>query len=115
MVDPLGRGHSHPEGDAPRDLPHDGLDAAESLDVGPGQVGPGRLVPASDVIPDARRRDIALVGDAASDRLAVARVMVGAEHAVVGVARVHAPLELREAALVDRPEGLDGAHGPPFA
>ena len=46
------------------------------------------LVAAADVIAHTRRRDVALVGDRAADRLAVARVMVGAQHAVVGVARV---------------------------
>jgi hypothetical protein len=33
--------------------------------------------------------------------------MVGAEHAVTRVARGHAPLELLEAALVNRAERLD--------
>src|SRR5262249_6101007 len=43
-------------------------------------------------------------------RLAVARVMVGAEHAEVCVAGRHAALELLEAARVDVTEGLDRAH-----
>src|SRR5262249_16208041 len=46
----------------------------------------------------------------AADRLAVARVMIGAEHAEVGVAGRHAALELLEAARVDVAEGLDRAH-----
>ena len=50
---------------------------------------------------------MSLVSDSAADRLAVARVMVGAEHAVLGVAGLHAALKLLEAALVDRTERLD--------
>ena len=46
----------------------------------------------------------------AADRLAVARVVVGAEHAELGVARLHAPLELLQAPLVDGPERLDRGH-----
>src|SRR5262249_48623856 len=46
-----------------------------------------------------------------ADGLAVARVMVGAEDAEVGVAGRHAALELLEAARVDVAEGLDRAHG----
>ena len=83
------------------------LDAAERVEVGPRQLGARRLVAAADVVADARRRDVALVGDAAADRLAVARVVVGAEDAELGVARLHAALELLEAPLVDRAERLD--------
>jgi hypothetical protein len=36
-------------------------------------------------------------------------VVIGAEHAELRVARVHAALQLREAAVVDRAEGLDRA------
>ena len=36
--------------------------------------------------------------------------MVGAEHAELGVARLHAPLELLQAPLVDGAKGLDRAH-----
>src|SRR5690348_775578 len=39
--------------------------------------------------------------------------MVGAEDADLGVARLHAPLELVEAPLVDGAECLDRAHLPP--
>jgi hypothetical protein len=37
-------------------------------------------------------------------------VVIGAEHAVVGVAGGHTALELLEAASVDIAEGLDSAH-----
>ena len=60
----------------------------------PRQLRASGLVAAADVVADARRRHVALVGDAAADRLAVARVMVGAEHAELGVAGLHAALEL---------------------
>ena len=102
VVGPLGRRHAHAERDAPRDLAHHRLDTAERVEVGARQLGPRRLVAAADVVADARRRHVALVGDAAADRLAVARVVVGAEHAEVGVARGHAALELLEAALRPR-------------
>src|SRR5262249_34447258 len=84
------------------------------VEVGPSEVGPRGLVAATDVVADARRRDMTLVGDAAADRLRVARVMVGAEHAELGVARLHASLELVEAALVDVAEGLDLHRRSPF-
>src|SRR5262249_37633193 len=74
------------------------------------------LVAAPDVVADPRRRHVALVCDAAADRLAVAHVVVRAENAEVGVARGHAALELREAARVHVAEGLDRAHSlPPFS
>src|SRR5205823_15066014 len=52
---------------------------------------------AADVVADTRRRDVALVGDTPANRLAIARVMVGAQHAEVRVARSHATLKLLEA------------------
>src|SRR5207247_3506364 len=67
---------------------------------------------ATDVVADSGRRDVTLVSDAAADRLAVARMVVCAENAERGVARLHAPLELLQAALVDRTERLDRAHRP---
>src|SRR5262249_50824137 len=42
--------------------------------------------------------------------LAVARVMVGAQDAELGIARGHAALELLEAARIDVAEGLHVAH-----
>ena len=50
----------------------------------------------------------------AADRLAVAGVMVGAEDAERGIAGLHAPLELGEAACVDLAEGLDVGHSLSF-
>ena len=102
----LGR-DAHAERDPARDLAHDLLDAAERVKVDAGQRGAGGLVAASDVVADTRGRDVALVGDRAADWLAVAGVVVGAEHAVLGVAGVHAALELLEAPLVDVAERLD--------
>ena len=81
------------------------------VEVGPRQLGLRRLISAPDVVAHTRRRDVALVGDAAADRLRVAGVMVGAEHAELGVAGRHAPLELLQAPLVDGAERLDRAHG----
>src|SRR4029079_5049475 len=87
-----------------------GLDAAERAEIADRQVGPDLLVSPADVVADPARRHVALVGDAAADRLAVARVVVGAQDAVVGVARGHAALELVEAALIHVAERLDLAH-----
>ena len=116
MVGALRGRNAHAEGDPARDLAHDPLDAAEGLEVGLRQLGSRGLVAAADVVADTRRRDVSLVGDAAADRLRVARVVVGAEHAEVGVAGLHAPLELIEAAPVDRAERLDAhRHLLPFS
>jgi hypothetical protein len=94
VIGPLLRRHAHAERDPLRDLPHDRLDAAERIEVGLGEIGARSLVPAPDIVADTRRGHIALVRDAASDRLRVARVMVGAENAELGVTRLHAALEL---------------------
>src|SRR5207237_6459987 len=110
VVGSLGRGHTHAERDPPRDLVHDRLDTATGVEVVARQLRPRRLVAAADVVADARRRDVALVGDAAADRLAVAGVVVGTEDAELGVAGLHAPLQLVEASLVDGSERLDRAH-----
>ena len=111
VVGPLGRRHAHAERDPARDLAHD---PPRRRRARRGRRGVSsvcdRLVAAADVVADAGRRDVALVGDAAADRLAVARVVVGAEHAELGVAGRHAALELLEAARVDVAEGLDRAH-----
>src|SRR5205814_645175 len=53
------------------------------------------------------RRDVTLVSDAAADRLGVPRVVVGAEDAVLRIARLHAALQLLQAAAVDLAESLD--------
>ena len=95
MVGALLRRHAHAERDPARDLAHDRLDAAERVEVGLRQLRLHGLVAAADVVADTRGRDVALVGDAAADRLAVARVMVGAEDAERGVARLHAALSWR--------------------
>src|SRR4029453_2588858 len=82
---------------------------------GASQLGQRGLVAAADVVTHAGRRDEALVGDAAADRLRVARGVVGAEHAELGGARLQAALELLQAPLVDGAECLDRAHSvPPF-
>ena len=107
MVDPLLRRHADAERDPARDLAHDRVDAAERVEVGAGQFRARGLVSAADVEAHARRGDVAFVSDAAADRLRVARVMVGAEHPELGVARRHAALELLEAALIDVAERLD--------
>ena len=112
----LGRRHAHAERDAGRDLAHDALDAAQRVQVGASQLGLDGLVAAADVISDTGRGHVALVGDRAADRLAVTRVVVGAQDAEVGIAGRHAALELLEAADVDVAEGLDVAHrSPPFS
>ena len=107
MVGALPGGDAHAEGDPPRDLRHQPLDAAEHVEVGAGQLGTSGLVAAADVEADAGRRDMALVGDAAADRLRVAGVVVCAEHAELGATGLHAAAELGEASLVDGSERLD--------
>ena len=62
---------------------------------------------AADVVADPRRRHVSLVRDATPDGLRVPRVMVGAEHAELGLTGLHASLELLQAPLVDGTEGLD--------
>jgi len=104
------RRDTHAERDPAGDLAHDRLDAAQGVEVCARQVGLRRLVAAADVVTDAGRRYVTLVGDAAANRLAVARVMIGTEDAELRVARLHAPLQLRKAALVDDAECLDRAH-----
>ena len=53
------------------------------------------------------------IGDRAADRLAVAHVAVGAEHARDRVAGPRAALELLDGALVNHPANLDlGGHRP---
>ena len=76
VIGALGRGRPS-ERDPARDLAHDPLDPAERLEVSPGELGARRLVAAADVVSDAGRRDVALVGDRAADRLAVPRVVIG--------------------------------------
>ena len=116
VVGSLGRGHAHAERDPPGDLAHHRLDAAERVEVVARELCLGGLVAAADVVAHARRRHVALVGDPAADRLAVARVMVRAEHAELGVTGGHAALQLLEATRIDIAEGLDRAHRlPPFS
>jgi hypothetical protein len=110
VVGPLGRGHAHAERDPSRDLAHHCLDPAEPVEVGSRQLRLHRLIAAADVVADAGRRDEALVGDTATDRPAVPRVVVGAEHTELPIAGLHAPLQLVEAPLVDGSERLDRAH-----
>jgi len=69
MVHALLRGHAHAERVPARDLAHDRLDAAERVEVVAREVRARRLVAAADVVADTRRRDEALVRDAAADRL----------------------------------------------
>src|ERR671925_523605 len=85
---------------------------SKGVEIRPHEPGPRGLISAANVIAHTRRRHVALVGDAAADRLRVAGVVVGAEHAELGVARLHAPLQLLQAPLVDGAERLD-AHGVP--
>ena len=107
MIDALARRHAHAERDPSRDPVHDRPDAAEVLEVGAGQLGLDGLVAAPNVKSHAGRRDVPLVGNRSADRLAVARVVVGAQDAVLGVTGGHTSLELVEAALVDPAECLD--------
>ena len=113
VVDPLLRRHTHAERDPAHDLAHDRVDAAERVEVGAGEIGEYGLVAAADVVADTRGRHEALVGHGAADRLRVARVMVSAEDAELGIARLQAPLELLQAPRVHGAEGLDRAHHAP--
>ena len=86
------------EGDAPEDLVHDPRQVG--LHVAEREVGEHRLVAAADVVADARRAEVLAVGDDAADRLRVADVTVGAQHALAAVLRLDAALELRDGPLV---------------
>src|SRR5262249_36984189 len=90
VVASLGRWYAHAERVPARDPAHPRLDAAERVEIAPRQLCPGRLVAAADVVAHPGWGDVALIGDAAADRLAVAGVMVRAEHTELGVAHVHA-------------------------
>jgi hypothetical protein len=63
---------------------------------------------AGDVVADARRRDVVRVGDRAADRLGVADVAVGAEHAGHRVAGLGAAPQLLDRAVVDVAADRDG-------
>jgi hypothetical protein len=114
VVDLLLRRHAHSERDPALDLRHHALDPADAGEVGRGERSLNGLVAAADVVADSGRRDVPLVGNRAADRLRVARVMVGAEDAVLGIARRHAPSELLEGACIDRAESPD-VRFPPHA
>ena len=64
------------------------------------EVDARRHVAAADVEADARDRDMVLVGDHAADRLRIAEVAVGAQHAAGDAADAHAAPHLRDGALV---------------
>src|SRR5207247_5175216 len=94
----------------PGDLTHDRLDAAERVEIRTCEVRPCGLVAAADVVADTRGGHVALVGDGTADGLRVARVVVRAEHAELGVTCRHASLQLLVAPLANGAERLDGAH-----
>ena len=69
-----------------------------------------RHVAAGDVEADAADRDVVLVGDHAADRLRVAEMAVGAEHAADHAAVLHAARHLLLGALVVLAENFDFGH-----
>jgi len=69
-----------------------------------------RHVAAADVEADARDRHVLLVGDHAADRLRIAEVAVGAEHAARDAADAHAAPHLLDGALVMLTEDLQVRH-----
>src|SRR5262249_18431612 len=64
------------------------------------EVHTARHVAAADIEADARDRHMLLVGDHAADRLRIAEVAVGAEHAARNAADAHAAPHLLDGALV---------------
>src|SRR5437762_2713510 len=70
-----------------------------------------RHVAAGDVEADAAHRDVLVIGDHAADRLGIAEVAVGAQHAAHDAAVLHTARHLLLGALVMRPENLHLRHG----
>src|SRR5439155_25628155 len=108
VVDRLRVGAAEPEAHRLGDVVGD--DGNAFADVLVLEVDPRRHVAAADVEADARDRDVFLVGDDAADRLRIAEVAVGAEHAARNAADAHAAPHLRDGALVMLTEDLQVRH-----
>ena len=94
VLGPLGVAAADPERDHPA---HVGQDGGHTMgDGGERRVQPHGHVAAADVEADAGDADLALVGDHAADRLRVAEVTVGADHAGHHVADAHAVAHLAQ-------------------
>src|SRR6185437_17147620 len=79
------------------------------LDGRKRRVEPRRHVAAADVEADARDADLALIGDDAADRLRIAEMTVGADHAGDDIAHRHAVFHLRHGGVVVPAEYLQRA------
>ncbi len=93
------------EGDRPRHLLDDRPDLVGDRRV--GCVEPHGHVAAADIEAHPRDADLLLVGDDAADRLGVAEVAVGADHAGDDVADGHRVAHLRQRAFVVIAEHLE--------
>ena len=108
MVDALGVLAAETEADHLADVVEDRVETRR--DVGAHHVGLGGEVAATDVEADAGNRNVTLIGDHPADRLGVAEVAVGAQHAGNGAADAHAPPHLSDGLVVVLAEDLQVAH-----
>jgi hypothetical protein len=109
MLDALRIDAADAEADVAADVGEDGPDPV--VDRGALHVEANRHVAAADVVADAADRDMLLIGDHAADRLRVAQMPVGAQHAADHAADTHAARHLRLGARVMLAEDLELCHG----
>jgi hypothetical protein len=110
VLDLLGIAAPDPERDAPGDVGEDRPDRIGDRLV--LDVEAHRHVAAADIEADAADRDVLLIGDHATDRLRIAEVAVGAEHAAGDTADRHATSHLLDRVIVVVSEHLEFGHGP---
>ncbi len=101
-------GAADAEADAAGDLRHQFADAIGDRRL--PDIELHRHVAARDVEADAAHRDVLLVGDDAADRLGIAEMAVGAQHAADRAAVLHAARHLRLGAVVVVAKDLDLGH-----
>jgi hypothetical protein len=108
VLDLLGIAAAEPEADIGGDLVDDRPDAVGDRLL--RHVELHRHVAAGDVEADPADRDVLLVGDHAADRLRIAEMSVGTEHAADHAAVLHAAHHLLLGALVMLAENLHFGH-----
>jgi hypothetical protein len=108
VVDRLRVGATEPEAHLFGNVVGDHGDARANVLI--FEVHARRHVATADVETDARDRDVLFVGDHAADRLGIAEMAVGAEHAARNAADAHAAPHLLDGALVMLTEYLQVRH-----
>ena len=109
MVDRHGVALADAEADRAPDIVENGLGAWR--EVGVTRIEADGHVAARDVEADTADGNVFLVGHHAADRMGVAEVAVGTQHALHGAADRHAALHLRERLGLVLSVDLDVAHG----